>query len=367
MKPITGYKEFFATLDKAYDDMKSWANDQHGLNSDTMNESVSYFYATDNDSSNKSDCKVYKPNPLLWTGKFSANRNGREVIHERIFLWFTQPNYNGKANSTKTWDYSEKLKVIHSQNGYDFCIVRDNLRQPTDNYWGYKFVYEIDEKSYPHKFVIRKKGDLKSRYIFECFERWELENYCTGAKNQSEFTGTASDIFRYFNPFKIVAVPFNKKNMEMVEDLSDRLRFDINRPKEIWNEFVSLDYVQKDPTDKWLICLMGISRRWSRNMSGCNHNATWWIMTSKTKPTTNEALEHLMDKMSMYYDDCEDDFTELLIKLKSEFCMDLNKINLKAEKRMQDLYARKMWTAFKKIMGTNYNEVRKFWDENYNN
>lgn len=356
MKPIQGYKQFFDKIDAAYTDMVAWATEYQQTDNITLNESVSYFWATDNDDSRS--VKPYKKNPLLHIGEFTAYRNGEAVKHKRISLWYTLSNYNGRAKYEDIIAKSETFKLVHSQDGYEFYLLRDNLRRPTDTYWGYKYIYTIGKKHYPHKFVIKKDGEE----IFSCFERWELEGFCIdgGLIEEEEKTPeTPSEIFRYFNPFKLIIVPFDERKYSNIRELAKRL--DINDPIGEYNTLVSLGYLDETPKNQWLVVIMGLPEL--RRNSYDKRNATWWIMGSKNKPTNDDALYHVMSELDMFDTDT---FTEYLIKIREEFETNLNTLNIRAHERLHHLYNNKLMGKIQDIVGVRYEKLKDFWDENIN-
>lgn len=346
MKKITGYDKFFAVLDKMDSDMDEFANEQKER-----------FWASRIDhETTKSNCKPYSKNKLLWQGFVEVNggskgRSGYDA--PCVFMWRTTKAYMTGKTEAQIFAESETKKVLHSEKGYDFCLIRDYLRPNTETYWGKKFIYEIDGKDYHHKMVIMK-GEKK---VFECFERWELANFCDGIRYEVKEPETPSEIFRSFNPFKVIVKPFTMT--ESIEELSTKLEFHINRPTEIWKEIQGkLGNDVDDVKDKWLICLMGMQKygeRWD------NHNATWFIMTSRTKPTTDEALIYMMEKLD-FYD--EENIVDLLQKMKNEYAYDLNEVNIPAQERLRDLWERKVKYKLQEVLNCKYKDLKKLWETN---
>jgi hypothetical protein len=349
-KKITGYKTFFATIDKMHSDMEEFASRQK--------ES---FWATRTDhETEKKECKPYANNKNLWEGIVKVNggssgdsRSGYDA--PCVFIWRTTPMYMTGKTTEQIMKESETKKVLHSEKGYDFCIVRDNLREPTRNYWGRKFVYEVEKKSYPHKLVIMKKDKI----VFECLERWEMENFCDGVKQEERTPETPSEIFRYFNPFKVLIQPFNDKKTKTLS----KKRYGTNchnEPFAVVENLKSRFGYTMHTEQLWVVNIMGMGRY---SDTSDNHITTWFLMGSKNKPTVDDAIYHMMHELQIYN---QTDFSELMQYFKDELGMDMNKVNFLAEDRIFYLWKTKFINTLETLMDTRYETIKKFWDENVN-
>ena len=92
-----------------------------------------------------------------------------------------------------------------------------------------------------------------------------------------------------------------------------------------------------------------------------DHNITWWIVSSKNKPSHDEALNILMTELNTYE---QEDFASLLVVFKDELGIDLNNVNIFAEQRIQDLWQRKFIPKLEKLLDINYKELVELWNKN---
>lgn len=353
MKKISGYKSFFAKLDKIVIDLNEFEKEMKEKYPKHWGHSFSSVY---DDGTPKSKLKIYKKNPLLNIGEFNTTIDKELKTLPQLSLWWTVPNYMGKATYDEVWKKSQRLKVIHSENGYDFVIIRDQLDRPTETYYGHKFSYRVENTFYNHKLAIMKK----KKVIFFCFERWEFENFCEGIKYKERTPETPSEIFRYFNPFKILVLPFNDKKGKELCKTRYGTHCD-NEPYSIVNELSKNGYTMYTE-QLWVVHIMGMGR-YSEGYRRDKHITTWFLMGSKTKPTINEALSHMMHELNIYD---QGDFAELMVYFKDEIGMDMNKVNFLAEQRIMDLWQRKFMTTLEVLMNTTYKEIKEFWNENIN-
>lgn len=345
MKKITGYKTFFAELDKIEADMEAFRIEQKEKFKDT--DTFFCHFAETNNDSGKIAHKAWKVNKHLHINeKRPCEVNGEiRFYYPSVYLWFTLSNYKGKASYDETYEKSEKIKVIHSEKGYEFCLIRMNLQHPTDTYWGYKWA--------KHTFAVMHKGKI----VYNVTERWQLENLCENGIVKFREPETPTEIFRYFNPFKLLIVPFEDK--KYTKKSLDRYGLHShNEPHAIIDYFEKNYAYHTERKNLWIVHIMGMGRFCEKYLD--KHITTWWIINSKTKPTQDEALDILMRELDIYD---REDFAELLVHLRDELGTDLNKINILAEQRIMDLYKRKLIGTLEQLMDTRYKEIKKYYDE----
>lgn len=350
MKPITGYKKFYAAIDKMEADMEAFAKDQK----------ESFWASRYDHETLKSECKPYPKNKNLWLGIVKVNggsKNGHGYDAPCVFIWRTIECYMTGKSDAEIMEKSETKKVLHSENGYDFCLVRDNLRQRTDTYWGKKFIYEINGKNYHHKMVVMKKDKI----VAEAFERWAFTNLCESGgyvEEEERNPETPTEIFRYFNPFKLLIVPFtDKKYTEL--SMKRYGKNCQNEPHNIIDELENRFGYKRTRENLWIVHIMGMGRNQRRHLD--KHITTWWIISSNTKPTQDEALAELMRELQIYD---QENFAELMVHFKDDLGLNLNKINILAEQRIMDLYQRKLIDTLETLMDVRWKELRDFWNKN---
>lgn len=347
MKKYKGYKEFFAQLDKIESDMEEFSNEQHKIIKDSGKDTFfCHFAESDNDNSLVKH-KAWKKNPHLhiWENRPCVVNGETRFHYPSVYLWYTVPNYMGKAGYDKTYEKSEKIKVIHTEKGYQFCIIRLKLNHPTSTYWGYKFA--------PHTLAIIQDDKI----IFNTSERWEMENFCEGIVPKVKQPETPTEIFRHFNPFKLLIVPFTDKKYT---ELSNKLYGSHchNTPHHIVKWLDDKCGYKMNSNNLWIVHIIGLG-----NDSYNGHCTTWWVMSSKTKPSQDDALYHLMREIELYN---REDFGEVLTAMKEDLTMDMNKVNFLAEQRVMDLYKRKLIPRIEELMETRFKDLLEFWNENIN-
>lgn len=346
MKKISGYKQFYAAIDKMNADMDEFAKEQK----------ESFWASRIDHETLKSECKPYSKNKNLWLGIVKVNggskSGGSGYDAPCVFMWRTDDKTIRSAADAVIFANSETKKVLHSEKGYDFCLIRDYLRPATQTCWSKKFIYEIEKKHYYHKMVVMKKDKV----IFEAFERWEFTNLCDGVVREEHNIETPSEIFRHFNPFKMLIVPFNDKKYTQltVERYGKHCS---NTPHEVVKELNSRFGYKMEHKNLWVIHIMGMGRFQKHDDK---HITTWWIIGSNTKPTQDEALDILMRDLDTYD---REDFAELMLHLRDELGTDLNKINILAEQRIMDLYNRKLINTLEVLMDTQYKTLKEFYNE----
>jgi len=351
MKTISGYKAFYIALDQMEADMEKFRNEQP----DEMR-----FWATRIDhETNVSECKPYKDNVFLWRGVVKVNggkrSGGSGYDAPCVFMWRTTPSYMTGKSSEQIMKESETEKVLHIEKGYEFCIVRDRLREATETHWGKKFIYEFEQKHFHHKMVIRKKGKV----LFECFERWEFTNFCEGAKKvEYRDPETPTEIFRYFNPFRLLVVPFTDK--EYTQKSIERYGSNCGNEPSQMVEYLKKHYGFKPNAKKlWVVHLMGMGRY--TEFSSDKHITTWWIMESNEQPSNEDALYYLMNQLELYD---RDNLGDVLQFMKDSMSRNMNDVNYVLEERIMDLWKRKVVYTLERLMDTSIEEIKKFWNEN---
>lgn len=336
-----GLTEFFAELDKIDSDLESFGKEQKEAFAGNDDTFFCHFADVDNDRFKEPHAAWKKNKHLHYSPKSPCTVNGHTRFHyPAIYLWFTIENYM-KLGYTEVWEKSERIKVIHNVGKYQFCLIRDNLKSPTDNYWGHRFG--------KHKLAIMEGGKV----IYSTTERWEMEKFCTQTKKvELRNPETPSEIFRYFHPFKAIIVPLEDESK--VKYLSAEMDMHSNTPLAIYEELKKYGH-WNDKKNKWVVFLLGIENKKSQG-STQDRNATWFIYGSKTKPTADEAIYDMMRDLDLYD---EEDFIDVLEKLKQDFEQDLNKVNLRAEDRIRDLFHRKLSYALECLLNTSTKTLKE--------
>ena len=176
----------------------------------------------------KSKLKPYKKNPLLNIGTMLVNGH---IPHKTIFFWRDYP----KGNEQEFFEGSEKKKIVHSHNGYDFCLIRtrDMVEPPTRTRWSYQFMGRDGNDHYREQYALMKGDEV----IYCTYKKWEFkERVISGDYDETiEYEATPSNFFRSKNPYKMITLNW-ADDKEKIAELSEKLGMTFYAPDEIVND-----------------------------------------------------------------------------------------------------------------------------------
>lgn len=287
---------FFGLLDKLDNDMQDAAK-----LSDVF-DVESIYYTIDSQRDGDAElCTPYKHNQLCSVLKHEAH-NSRVGTYdvESVILW-----RNGTKHDTY-WEDSEKLKIVHEANGYQFALLRteDMVKEPTDTIWHRHFRYKDRDTWYTHKLALIKADT--NEIVHATPRRWEFEQLCLNQNRFEEYIECPVDFFEQYEPFKLFFI----KCTDALSEMSDSMDFSIDRPYQPREESYYRDLIKTEP-EAWYVCY-AIGLRNSESFPYKDRNATWWYVYSPDgEPTKNQAIRQAIDFIRYYR---EHSFVELVQK-----------------------------------------------------
>ena len=347
-------KIFYQKLDQLEADMNEARKDADVFGSGGIGDAK--YYTVDMDREGlKANCTEYKKNPLLHVLKHSAHSSTHGTYQTKsVVLWLN--GFDGRQ--LKMHEYiaqSEKLKIVHEADGYQYAIVRTPamFKLPTDTIWGCHFHYKSRDEYYSHDLALIKDGEI----VQQSPRRWEFEQQCLNQNKDEEYIQNVHDIFLQFEPFKMFF--WNLDDVDM-NYMHDKWNFWIDQPSLPTNVHGNHYELIKTPSgvdrSKWyLACIIG------RNVnSGVRDKTTTWfyVYSPEGKPSKSTALRQLMDYMEYYN---ADDTVEILTKLQTDNVL-LKHIPLECTERMR--YGRdKLRRVLEDIWGWDWKIILKAYKE----
>jgi len=272
----------------------------------------------------KSKVKPYKVNKLLNRGTMLVNGH---IPHETLIFWRDSP----KGGEQEFFEGSEIKKIIHSHDGYDFCLVRtrDMVEPPTRTRWCCAFIGREGNDHYREQYALMKGDEV----IYCNWKKWEFEQRVIAGNFDEDqlFEATPSNYFRSHNPFKMITLNWADDKHKIAE-LSDKLGMTFYAPDEIINEFI-VHHDQKNTNDLWITFLIGI--KWNWMDSWVKHNATWWGTFSNTKPSDDELIHNVLTEID-WYRSYGDNIQDVLTQRREEG-YDINNIDFHKEERIRHM------------------------------
>ena len=228
---------------------------------------------------NGQDCLTIERIGDIWRCDFMVNGHKPQ---EAYSLWRDYPNYHNDSDG-KSMDEvlkaSETEKILYTCDEYRIILLRDRILGRTDTHWGYRIqdsVYAlVDNKT--NEIIIREE------------KKWRFKKLLMNGLAKEKKATSFVDEVKKLNPFRLFVV--NATDTEGMEQLQDKLEMYQDTPINRFSD-------ELHNKTKWICYAFGHDMR-KGSYSG-KKNATWWFVTSRTKPTYEECLTALKDIIEWY-------------------------------------------------------------------